>query len=314
MESPDRCRTLLRWGTACLLLLATPETPGAGPCWSANATFQLRELERQEMILLKPGVTIEGLCDETASALWTISSVYMDETGGPPTITSALDGDHAHNSKHYEGLALDLRVKGLQGWQCRQLESTLNQRLGVGWRILYGDAGHLDHIHVEFTDKRVNEWPVDGTVASWGHGKSARGTSLRSKRAAAPVPVVAFSPDEAGVQWPGLLQRNGKLLADGQAMERLLHPKLGEALSALCLQVIQSTGTPPRLLPSTDSQGQDSTTWRTAQLAVELPDAGSLPRLAKLVESRMGAGFQVAPLGGVVGSGYGRLMVQYLGP
>ena len=60
-------------------------------------------------------------------------------------ITSAKDGKHKDGSKHYEGKAVDLRIRDFyDAWI-----TYLKQSLGKDWDVVLED----DHIHVEYAPK-----------------------------------------------------------------------------------------------------------------------------------------------------------------
>lgn len=71
-------------------------------------------------------------------------------------ITSAADGKHKAGSKHYTSEAFDLRIKNVKGFKPGQLNipaarwaERLRATLGFNYDVIYGDKGHLDHIHIE---------------------------------------------------------------------------------------------------------------------------------------------------------------------
>lgn len=70
-------------------------------------------------------------------------------------VTSANDGEHMEDSKHYSNQAFDIRVRNVVGGHPAILNWCAHMRhmLGDDYDIIYGDKNHLDHIHVEFDPK-----------------------------------------------------------------------------------------------------------------------------------------------------------------
>ena len=68
-----------------------------------------------------------------------------------PVVTSACDGWHMKNSLHYDGLAWDWRIWGLE--DPRAAADEIRERLreiDPRYDVVYGDPRHLDHIHIEY--------------------------------------------------------------------------------------------------------------------------------------------------------------------
>lgn len=80
-----------------------------------------------------------------------------------PTITSANDSKHVPNSWHYKDLGWDWRTWGLDNPktpidEVKQAADEIRQaaqNIDFHYDVIYGDPGHLDHIHTQFTaDKK----------------------------------------------------------------------------------------------------------------------------------------------------------------
>lgn len=68
-----------------------------------------------------------------------------------PTVTSACDSYHKAGSLHFQGLAWDWRVWGLENPQGVADRIRIRVRkISPRYDVVYGDADHLDHIHTEF--------------------------------------------------------------------------------------------------------------------------------------------------------------------
>ncbi len=95
----------------------------------------------------------------------------------PPTldeviwVTSADDGEHRRQSKHYSGEAFDIRIRNLEcfewgqdgNWiivrRIEQWAEEIRDILGPDYDVLYanvrkGKLEHLSHIHIEYDKKR----------------------------------------------------------------------------------------------------------------------------------------------------------------
>ena len=73
------------------------------------------------------------------------------------TITSGNDSKHAHNSKHYECAALDIRSKNMTPADKKTFIANLQERLGAGYLVLLEDATHPnEHIHVQIKGTYVH--------------------------------------------------------------------------------------------------------------------------------------------------------------
>ena len=72
--------------------------------------------------------------------------------GVQPVITGASYEDYPLNKVHAEGYAIDLRTKGLPDAKsfAKDLDKCLRV-VGSHYKVLYGDVGHLDHIHIGFS-------------------------------------------------------------------------------------------------------------------------------------------------------------------
>jgi hypothetical protein len=89
-------------------------------------------------------VNIDGLKTEIVSKFADIDHVFK-QFGVEAVATSGKDGVHGRNSKHYEGLALDLRTWHVLG----KVVELLKQTLGEGYDVVL----EKDHIHVEYDPK-----------------------------------------------------------------------------------------------------------------------------------------------------------------
>ena len=104
---------------------------------------------------IKEGVNLTGLRPEMSIALMVVESVYYDIVGQGVTVTSAVDGKHRNNSRHYIGLAVDIRTRDddkCEQWSQeikQQIAKVLRQNLGSNYDVVVEST----HIHIEYDPK-----------------------------------------------------------------------------------------------------------------------------------------------------------------
>jgi hypothetical protein len=97
--------------------------------------------------MVKPGVDFGGEIKPTTRRIIDAAEYVFGKYGVVPTITSAVDGTHMANSKHYSGDALDWRI-----WESNDLGITgdivyeLEYYLGGDYDVIL----ESDHIHIEY--------------------------------------------------------------------------------------------------------------------------------------------------------------------
>lgn len=101
---------------------------------------------------LKAGVSVRGLRPELVVAIGVAGWVFS-AAGHELTVTSACEGKHSKGSKHYSGLAVDLRTRdipgGPEGIAATSLAVDLREALGNEFDVVVEKT----HIHVEFHPK-----------------------------------------------------------------------------------------------------------------------------------------------------------------
>ena len=100
--------------------------------------------------MIKQGVKARGLQPEIALAVAEAREVYR-EFNAEIVITSLLDGEHMKGSKHYDGQAVDLRVRHLSRSDWSTVASRIRVALGPEYDVVL-EAEKL-HIHIEFDPK-----------------------------------------------------------------------------------------------------------------------------------------------------------------
>ena len=108
------------------------------------------------MLLFKPGVSLRGLVPQLAVALQVAEGIFEEVADAPCVVTSANDSVHGEKSLHYEGRAVDLRVKHLLFGQDRVVADRIRDILGpLGFDVVLEDPnGSNAHIHLEL-DRRA---------------------------------------------------------------------------------------------------------------------------------------------------------------
>lgn len=105
---------------------------------------------RRLMAAIKEGVVFGDEIKPTTRKIIDAAEYVFGKYGIQPTITSALDGHHMANSKHYSGDALDWRI-----WESdiRGLTSTIVDEMRYYLGLDYDVVLEEDHIHVEYDPK-----------------------------------------------------------------------------------------------------------------------------------------------------------------
>jgi len=98
---------------------------------------------------LKPGASIDGLRTEMLFGLVCIEPLFVKERV-ELVITSGTDGVHMQGSKHYEGLAVDIRSRTIRAENLSRFIVNLKDALGVDFDVVLEN----DHIHIEYDPKK----------------------------------------------------------------------------------------------------------------------------------------------------------------
>ena len=96
--------------------------------------------------MIKSGVDLRGLTPQMAIAYTIACRCYGQYDC---VITSASDGKHGPNSLHYNGQALDLRTRHINGQGLQLVVDKLKEALGSQFDVVL----ESDHMHVEFDPK-----------------------------------------------------------------------------------------------------------------------------------------------------------------
>jgi hypothetical protein len=96
-------------------------------------------------ISLKPGVSLKGLKTEILFGVLILAEI-LREMGLGLTITSGNDGTHSAGSKHYEGLAVDIRSRDKTKQQVIDAVAEFKRRADQQFDIVIEST----HIHLEY--------------------------------------------------------------------------------------------------------------------------------------------------------------------
>jgi len=95
----------------------------------------------------KHNVSLLNLTPQCWYAIAVADNYHRAIFGQPITITSARDGHHMNQSKHYSGEAFDFRTRDLTTPQRQSLHTTLKADLAqLGFDVL----DEITHIHIEY--------------------------------------------------------------------------------------------------------------------------------------------------------------------
>jgi len=100
-------------------------------------------------MLLKEGVKLLGAKPELAIGLMVCDQVYRDH-GERLTVTSITDGKHSKTSRHYLGLAADLRTNDILADNTDEIYAALKKALPEFFVLLEHVGTANEHIHIQF--------------------------------------------------------------------------------------------------------------------------------------------------------------------
>jgi len=107
---------------------------------------------------VKEGVSIRGLQPQMFHAWNVAGEVYEEVSNVDCILTAGVDGRHGHGSLHYVGLAIDLRIRNLDGSdeitaatmrKVAVAKEHLKERLGPEYDVVL----ESNHFHIEFQPK-----------------------------------------------------------------------------------------------------------------------------------------------------------------
>jgi len=98
------------------------------------------------MVRFKTGVSLTGVCPQVVLGIMISADVYAKHNIDM-WVTSVADGSHGKYSRHYQGMAWDMRVWNIPSDAIRhQIFDELKQALGESFMLL----DEKDHFHASF--------------------------------------------------------------------------------------------------------------------------------------------------------------------
>lgn len=100
------------------------------------------------MLYIKDGVKLTGLKPQMLVALNIAEWAFMKRSYDT-ILTSANDGKHMENSKHYKGFAIDLRIKHiLDKEELKKIYEDIKQACNKSFDVILEKT----HIHIEYNE------------------------------------------------------------------------------------------------------------------------------------------------------------------
>lgn len=107
--------------------------------------------------------------DAHASRWASVADFIVSVARGEPTITSAHDGKHSQNSMHYQGKAVDLRIRDWEG-QIVPYARTIAWILGEPWVVII----EVDHLHIQLGTQNIKAPQTLEVINGAGFGRSVK--------------------------------------------------------------------------------------------------------------------------------------------
>ena len=97
---------------------------------------------------LKPGAKIAGLKPEMTFALQVMEPIFRKFAGCEMVVTEGTGGKHMVGSRHYDGYAVDIRSRDIDGNLIPLVLDRLKNKLGDEYDCLF----ETNHFHVELSE------------------------------------------------------------------------------------------------------------------------------------------------------------------
>jgi len=98
---------------------------------------------------LKDSVRILGAKPELVIALMICDAIYSDNDERL-TVTSIVDGHHSRTSRHYLGMAADLRTNNIDETTTALISLEIKRQLPEFYVVLENEGTPNEHIHIQF--------------------------------------------------------------------------------------------------------------------------------------------------------------------
>jgi hypothetical protein len=106
------------------------------------------------IIDVKHGARLKQINDPFLTVARIAFELWQEE-GLIPCVTSGSDGNHLSESYHWQGLAWDWRIWHLiDPWKTAARLQVKLREIDPAYDVVFGDAGHKDHIHTEYDLKK----------------------------------------------------------------------------------------------------------------------------------------------------------------
>ncbi len=115
-------------------------------------------------VLIKKGVTF-GVIAPGGYAILSALRAIAHHADFDITITSGTDGEHAPNSKHYDGNAYDIRTHGLTEAQQDYILNGLEMALGTEQFYVELEQPGTPNEHIHIQTKRGTRYTVEDLLA-----------------------------------------------------------------------------------------------------------------------------------------------------
>lgn len=109
------------------------------------------------MLAFKQGVLVYGLAPEMLLAL-DIATKAFQAISKDCIVTSARGDRHSEKSRHYSGLAVDVRTRHLNETQITEIMDLLKKALGPDYDVIL----ESNHIHIEYDPKNAFQYFTKG--------------------------------------------------------------------------------------------------------------------------------------------------------
>ena len=103
-------------------------------------------------MIIKKGVEIDGLKDDIKKVFPIVEEI-CGIYGIVFVITAGTDGKHMRGSRHYIGLAIDVRTRDLHHLDIDEFASSVRGRLEDEYPEEFDLVLHSTHLHIEYDPK-----------------------------------------------------------------------------------------------------------------------------------------------------------------
>lgn len=107
-------------------------------------------------LIIKPGVSVLGLKPEILIGLRVAEGV-LDMYGYDTILTSGTQEKHGDYSRHYLGMAVDIRSKHIAHEKKDEIFAKITARLGDEFKAIWESKGtSIEHFHISYKPRTFN--------------------------------------------------------------------------------------------------------------------------------------------------------------